>query len=99
MRIVNRLDELVAIKERREGRLIPNRVIVEETGLGMSTVWTWRRNMVTRYDAEVILTLCKWLNCEIGDLFTVEEAEGNKAALQGLPEGQTLLDAILAANR
>jgi DNA-binding Xre family transcriptional regulator len=99
MRIVNRLDELVAVKERIEGRRISNRVIVEETGLGLSTVRTWRNNEVTRYDAAVIEAICKWVPCEVGDLFTAIDAENKTKALQGIPEGQKLLDAILAANR
>lgn len=100
MKVLNRLDELIAIKERNEGRRLPNRVIIEETGLSESTLWTWRRNVVTRYDANVIAVLCQWLPCELADLFTVVEDRPNKrSALQGLPEGQTLLDAILAANR
>lgn len=98
MKILNRLDELIAIKERTEGRRLPLRVITEETGLSVSTIWTWRHNTVTRYDATVIAVLCKWLPCDVGELFVVMDTEGNKAALQGLPEGQTVLSAILAAN-
>lgn len=86
MKILNRLDELIAVKERNEGRRLPLRVITEETGLGISTIWSWRHNTVTRYDATVIAALCKWVPCEVGELFIVMDTDGNAGI--PIPEDQ-----------
>jgi Cro/C1-type HTH DNA-binding domain len=71
----NRVAELVAIKGRRENRLIPVKVLTEETGLARGTVETWLANDVNRFDGDVMLTWCAYLGCEIADLFVVEAVE------------------------
>lgn len=71
--IRNRVAELVAIKARREGRVIRKMTLVDETGLNRGTVDTWLANDVNRYDADVMLTWCDYLGCQLADLFVVEE--------------------------
>lgn len=71
--IKNRVAELIAIKSRREGRSIRKTTIAEETGLNRGTIDTWLANDVTRYDADVMLVWCNYLDCGVADLFVVEE--------------------------
>jgi DNA-binding Xre family transcriptional regulator len=79
MKVVNRFNEQVARKERREDRRITNAVIQDETGLALNTISDWRRNNVTRFDAEVILLLCRWVPCSVGELLVIEgEEDPNK---------------------
>lgn len=87
--IRNRVAELVAIKARREGRTIRKMTLVEETGLNRGTVDTWLANEVTRYDADVMLAWCNYLDCAIADLFVVEEVDS--------PETQTISARVLVA--
>jgi len=81
MRVLNnRLSELVAQKERWEGRKITNAVIAEETGLGINTVSHWMNNSVEGYKSKAILALCEWLSCEVKDLLVIEDVAGTNAA-------------------
>lgn len=84
--IVNRFRELLAIKERHEKRKLSQRTVAEETGLSKSTVDRYARNEITRYDEDVVLTLCQYLGCQPGDLLVIEEVEGDDTAL---PEIET----------
>lgn len=78
MRVVNRLAEQAAIKGRREGRTINQAIIAEDTGLAFNTVNAWWHNRVTRYDEVVIITLCRYIPCNVSDLLTIEDVEANK---------------------
>jgi len=90
-RVLNRFRELLAIKERREGRYISQRTVAEETGLAKTTVDRYARNEVSRYDEDVILTLCNYLGCDVSDLLVIEEVPngGDES-----PETKTPLAAI-----
>lgn len=76
--IRNRVAELVAIKSRREGRPIRKTTIAEETGLNRGTIDTWLANQVTRYDADVMLVWCNYLDCSVADLFVMEDTDSPK---------------------
>jgi transcriptional regulator with XRE-family HTH domain len=71
----NRFTELLAVKARREQRRISQREVARETGLAKRTVDSYARNEVTRYDAPVVLALCKYLGCDAGELLVIEEVE------------------------
>ena len=84
MKIVrNRFNELLAVKERKEGRSISRRQIAEDTGISLSSVHNWATNQVTRYDGLQIATFCEYLNCSPGDLLIIEEVtiEGQRKTL------------------
>lgn len=86
MKVVNRLAELVAQKERREGRRITNAVISQETGLSINTVSAWINNKAGGYRTDTLLTLCKWVPCDVGDLVVIEDAaETNRNRQQSDP--------------
>lgn len=88
----NRVAELVAIKARQEARTIRKMTLVNETGLNRGTIDDWLDNKVTRYDADVMLTWCNYLDCEIADLFAVEESEDpEEKAYSIVPQRQKAL--------
>lgn len=74
-RIVNRFKELLAIKERRENRSISQRDVAEELGLAKTTVDSYARNDVTRFDSHVVMKLCNYLGCSVGDLLVMEQVD------------------------
>lgn len=72
MKVQNRLGELVARKERLEGRRYSYRDIASETKLSINTVKSWVKNDATRFDEAVIIALCTWLKCSVGELLIIE---------------------------
>lgn len=85
-RVVNRFRELLAIKERREGRRISQREVARVIGLSKYTVDTYARNEVTRFDETTLRTLCDYFGCEVGELLVTEEVLS--------PESESLLTAV-----
>ena len=79
-RMLNRFRELLAIKERREGRNISQRVAAKEMGLAKTTVDRYARNEVSRYDEPIVLAMCEYLECELGDLLVIENVESGETA-------------------
>ncbi len=72
-RLRNRFRELLAIKERHEGRRISQRTAAEELGLAKGAVDRYARNEVTRYDERIVLLFCDYFDCEAGDFLVIEE--------------------------
>lgn len=79
-RIVNRFQELLAIKGRREKRRISQRTAAEESGLTQVTIGRYARNEVTRYDEVIVLAMCKYLDCTVGEFLVIEDAEGEESS-------------------
>lgn len=75
---MSRVVELMAEKQMREKRLITSTTIMEETGLTRPTVLAWIRSDLRRFDADTGVALCKFFDCEIGDLLVLENAEENQ---------------------
>jgi len=74
-KITNRLRLLLAEKATREQRNIPLKQLQRETGIAWSTLNSWANNQVSRYDAPVILALCQYFKCQVGDLICYEPEE------------------------
>jgi DNA-binding Xre family transcriptional regulator len=74
-RLKNRFRELLGIKERKESRRISQREVAEQTGIAKATVDRIARQETTRFDEHVILALCNYLECGVGDLFIIEEVD------------------------
>lgn len=72
MPIVNRFRVLLAEKEHKERMHIPLSEVEREAGISWKTLQGWANNQVTRYDAPVLEALCKYLDCEVGDLIVYE---------------------------
>lgn len=71
----NRLGELLAIKSRAEERRISERQVARETGLSPITISKWTLNKTDYSSHEVLITLCNYFECGIGDLLYIEEVE------------------------
>lgn len=87
-RIINRYQELLAIKERNERRRITQRIAAKETGLTTVTIGRYSRNEVTRYDEPIVLALCQYLNCTVGEFLVIEEVDESG---EQSPENETAL--------
>ena len=47
--------------------------VQRETGIAWSTLNSWANNQLTRYDAPVIMALCEYFDCQVGDLLVYEK--------------------------
>lgn len=74
LRVVNRFEELCAIKGRREGRKITRRIVAEETGVSLSSVQAWAGNTLLFYGVEQIAAFCEYFDCKVGELLVMEAA-------------------------
>lgn len=72
MVVSNRFKELLAEKERKEGRKLPYRTIREETGISLTTLVRWANNEVVSFDKKVLEALCKFFGGTPGDLLVYE---------------------------
>lgn len=76
-RIKNRFSELLAEKARKENKgRISRRQVLEATGLAKTTIDSYARNEVTRYDETVLLALCNYFDCPLSGengLLIIEE--------------------------
>jgi DNA-binding Xre family transcriptional regulator len=72
-RVVSRVKFLLEEKEKREGRRISYRKVVEETGVSLTSIQNWIAGNATQYREEQILALCRYFNCEVGDLLQIDD--------------------------
>lgn len=70
MTVNNRFGVLLAEKAANEKRRIPVSEVAEKTGVTRKTLQNWANNTITRFDAPVIDALCRYFDCQPGDLFT-----------------------------
>jgi putative transcriptional regulator len=71
-RVYNRFKILLAQKEIKEGKRISYEEIKEVTNIAASTLSAWATNTTKRYDADTIAALCKYFDCNVGDLIVFE---------------------------
>ena len=74
-RIVNRFRVLLAEKAEKEQKNIPLKEVERQTGITWATLQSWANNKVTRFDEPVIIALCDFLECEVGDLLVYRKEE------------------------
>lgn len=72
--ISNRFGVMLAKKQAREKRKISMLEVSNETGITRNTLSEWAKNTVARFDAQVILALCQYFNCDIGDLLYIDRS-------------------------
>jgi putative transcriptional regulator len=73
MAVRNRLLERIQQKERELGRRLQIVEVERQSGVTRATLYSWLNNPhQTRYNSEVITLLCRFFDCEIGDLLVVE---------------------------
>jgi putative transcriptional regulator len=73
-RIVSRAKQLLEEKEKRESRRISYRKIAEETGISKTSVESWMTSSATQYHEGQIVALCRYFNCEVGDLLQIDDS-------------------------
>ena len=67
-KIYNKFRVLLAEKAEKEQRNIPLKEVERKTGITWTTLQSWANNKVSRFDEPVIIALCDFLECEVGDL-------------------------------
>ena len=72
----NHFQVLLARKAQRENRRIPLSEVSRETGISRYTLAALANNGVKEYPADVLATLCEYLDCELSDLLSLEEVTG-----------------------
>lgn len=75
LRIKNRFAELVAEKERKDGRKWTYDDISKATGVSTNSLSGYARNKVRRFDAVTVEALLAFFGCGIADFFTLEQSE------------------------
>ncbi len=71
--VTNRVGELLAKKQREEGRMITHQQLAEEVGVTQNTVTAWVRNRVTRFDADTLMRFCWYFGVTPNELLVVPE--------------------------
>lgn len=71
----NNLTILLAQKAKRERRRISLKKVSDETGVNKYTVYAIANDTIKEYSKDVLVKLCGYLDCEVGDLLTIEESE------------------------
>jgi putative transcriptional regulator len=69
----NNLTILLAQKARKERRRITLRRVAEETGINKYTIYAIANDTIKEYSKEAVVKLCGYLDCDVGDLLTIEE--------------------------
>lgn len=63
----------MALERKRYGARIRQKDVVEGTGISARTLGRLQRNEVQRTDYETMELLCDFFQCEIGDLWVLED--------------------------
>ena len=70
-KVINRFRILVAQKAMKQQQNINLSDVQRETGIAWSTLNSWANNQVTRYDSAILVSLCDYFNCQVGDLLVL----------------------------
>src|SRR5262245_19512541 len=68
----NRLVDLLREKQKREGRKITYTEIANAAFTSVNVISQWAKNNVTRFDAPIVVRLCLYFECQVGDLLYLE---------------------------
>jgi len=76
-KIVNHFRILLAQKATKQQKNIAFMDVQrDETGIAwLSTLNSCTNNQITRYDAPVIMAICEYFDCQVGDLLVFEKEE------------------------
>lgn len=73
MAIYNKLKVLIAEKEIRDNRKLTYRTVAEEANIPVSVLTSYASQNVGRFDGETLQKLCRYFNCQPGDLLVYTE--------------------------
>lgn len=77
--LYNRFAELLAAKERREGRRIPQREVADELGVALNTVNTFARNTINSYlHRETIEKMMDYFDVDHSEFFETMVVEDDE---------------------
>ena len=79
MAIYNRLEILIAEKAFRENRKLTYRTIAKETGISPTTLTLYMKQGVGAFDTGTLESLCKYLDCQPGDLIVYTKDQPDKS--------------------
>lgn len=74
-RVVSQARKLLEEKEKREGRRISYRKMEVETGISYTSISHWMTNNTTQFHEVQIVALCRYFNCDIGDLLKIDDSQ------------------------
>jgi putative transcriptional regulator len=72
MAIKTKLKILISEKEFKEDRKLSYRTIAEEAEIPLSVLTDYTSQKVKRFDAKTLEKLCKYFQCQPGDLLVYE---------------------------
>lgn len=72
MAIKTKLKILISEKEFKEDRKLSYRTIAEEADIPLSVLTDYTSQKVKRFDAKTLEKLCKYFQCQPGDLLVYE---------------------------
>ena len=77
--IKNNMLVLAAKKAQAEGRRITLRTIARETGINTRAIYGIAQGTIRQYPKDVLLTLCAYFGCELGELLFLAEEDPHDA--------------------
>jgi DNA-binding Xre family transcriptional regulator len=69
----NNLTILLAQKAKKERRRITLKTASDETGINKYTIYAIANDSIKEYSKDSIVKLCGYLDCDVGDLLTLED--------------------------
>jgi putative transcriptional regulator len=66
--ISNNFAVLLQKKQDKENRFIPLSEVAQATGIHRKTLYQWEKNIVTRFDTEIVDRLCGYFGVTLSEL-------------------------------
>ena len=82
MAVKNRMVSLMGKKQAAENRTINASIVARETGLTRQAISKWVRGDVTEFREEMVQKLCKYFDCELGDLLYIDWEDTEEGAAE-----------------
>ena len=76
-KVKNNFHVLLAEKETKDGKTYSHKRISEMTGLSRTTLASYAKNRVERFDSSTLETLCNFLECDLAKLLTYKPETGH----------------------
>jgi uncharacterized protein YjbI with pentapeptide repeats len=90
-----RLKELIAIKERKEGRKVTYRDINKATGINLNTITAMANNDMSMVGLSTMERLTDYFNCNIADLMIKEKAMNTNLTLEQFTNTSLTRDQVI----
>lgn len=71
-RVKTRILQLMAEKQSRDGRIISPSVVADESEVSRQTIYNWINGDLRRFEESVVVKLCRYFDCKLGDLLYVD---------------------------